>query len=251
MTLVSVIMPAFNAAPYIAAAIDSIRAQEVAETEVIVIDDGSYDETRALVERATAADPRVRLVAAEHAGVSAARNRGLETARGDVIAFLDADDLWPPGRLARHLRYLAENRGCALCSGTILVFNEEGEEPPPLRSVNLGAMTMRRALFRDHGGFDPSLHFFEDLDLLLRLHDAGVPIHVEDPVALLHRRHEGNMSRDIAASRQDMVRVLRTGLARRRKGPVPERPFPFTMPAAETPVARLAVTRAARGGRQD
>lgn len=251
MTLVSVIMPAFNAARYITAAIDSIRAQDVAEIEIIVIDDGSRDETRALVERATAADPRVRLVAVEHAGVSAARNRGLEAARGQIVAFLDADDLWPPGRLARHLRFLAEDAGCALCSGTILVFSEEGEEPPPLRSVNLGAMTMRRALFRDHGGFDPSLRFFEDLDLLLRLHDAGVPIRVEDPVALLHRRHEGNMSRDIATSRQDMVRVLRNGVARRRSSSAPMRPFPFTMPSAETPIARLAVTRAARSGRQD
>ncbi|MBN9011129.1 MAG: glycosyltransferase family 2 protein, partial [Rhizobiales bacterium] len=93
MTEVSVIMPAYDAARFIGAAIDSILAEAPAALEVVVVDDGSRDDTHAIVERLSAADPRIRLIGQEHAGVSAARNKAVSSARGTFVAFLDADDL--------------------------------------------------------------------------------------------------------------------------------------------------------------
>lgn len=99
MPLVSVIVPTFNRAHCIARAIDSARAQSHSNLEIIVIDDGSTDETAALIRNRYAADPRVRCIRRENGGVSAARNTGLGQARGDFIAFLDSDDIWLPWKL--------------------------------------------------------------------------------------------------------------------------------------------------------
>lgn len=96
--LVSVIIPAYNAAPYIASAVDSVLGQTYQNLEVLVIDDGSTDETRAVMA-AYAADPRVRYHYQENRGEAGARNAGLRLARGEFIALCDADDLWMPGKL--------------------------------------------------------------------------------------------------------------------------------------------------------
>jgi len=248
VTEVSVIMPAYDAARFIGAAIDSILAEAPAALEVVVVDDGSRDDTHAIVERLSAADPRIRLIGQEHAGVSAARNKAVSSARGTFVAFLDADDLWPAGRLARHLRLLQQQPPRSVVAGTIRLFGaqDRGASAEPLRSVNLGALTMRRDLFAAHGMFDPTLRFFEDLDFLLRLHDAGVAIALEDEVALLHRRHEANMSGNLAVLQPDMVKALRHSMMRRRAGRGSDRPFPFVMPAASAAKARIAVARVAQ-----
>src|SRR5829696_5216274 len=100
MPAVSVIMPAYNVAPYIGAALESALAQTFADLEVVVVDDGSTDETAAVVEPFAARDGRVRLLRKPNGGLSSARNHALRHARGDAFALLDSDDLWDPGFLA-------------------------------------------------------------------------------------------------------------------------------------------------------
>lgn len=98
--MVSVIVPVFNGAPYIAACLQSILAQSYDNLEVIVIDDGSRDKTCEICSRIQATDSRVRLIRQANAGMSVARNRGIESAAGKYITFVDADDLLPPRCLA-------------------------------------------------------------------------------------------------------------------------------------------------------
>ena len=99
MPLVSVIVPAYNAARYIRQALESVCTQTYRDIEVIVVDDGSRDETPAIVEEFATSDPRVRLLLQNNAGVGAARNMGLRQAQGVYIAPIDADDIWHPGKL--------------------------------------------------------------------------------------------------------------------------------------------------------
>src|SRR5262249_49724588 len=104
--LVSVVMPAFNVARTIARAVGSIQAQTLADWELIVIDDGSTDGTRQLIEGIASADLRVRLLTREHGGIAAALTTGLSTARGEFIARMDADDESMPDRLAEQVAFL-------------------------------------------------------------------------------------------------------------------------------------------------
>ena len=101
--LISVVIPAYNATATLAETLRSALRQTHAELEVIVVDDGSKDGTRAMAESFAAEDPRVRVISKANAGVAAARNTGIDAARGDFIAPLDADDLWHPDKLRLQL----------------------------------------------------------------------------------------------------------------------------------------------------
>jgi glycosyltransferase involved in cell wall biosynthesis len=105
-TLVSVVLPTFNRAKQLARALDSVLAQTYGQFEVLVVDDGSTDETSGVIEGRYHDEPRVVYLRQEHAGVAQARNTALERARGDVIAFLDSDDEWRPWKLAFQLECL-------------------------------------------------------------------------------------------------------------------------------------------------
>ena len=175
--LVSVVMPAFNRAGTIGAAIRSVLAQSHDRLELIVVDDGSTDDTAAVVE--AVADARVRLVRGAHGGVSAARNLGLEHARGEVVAYLDSDNRWVPWFLAVMLRALADE-GAAVGYSAISMRDDLGhltgyrgaafDWPSCLRRnyVDLNCFVHERAILSAVGGFDPGLRRMVDWDLILR-----------------------------------------------------------------------------------
>jgi glycosyltransferase involved in cell wall biosynthesis len=241
VTDVSIIMPAWNAARYIGAAISSVCVQTFRNFELIVIDDGSTDNTPAIVASMARTDTRIRPVQVSHRGVTPARNKGLELARGRLVTFLDADDLWPQGRLARHVGYLDGHSEVAVISGTIVIFESHGsEELPPensrtvqVLSVNLPAATFKRSTFDEVGRFDEDLDAWEDLDFLMRVYEHGLQIATEPEIALLHRRHDANMSGDRASNVRTILKTLSKTLARRRQGSyvAPNAPFPLKMPA--------------------
>jgi teichuronic acid biosynthesis glycosyltransferase TuaG len=133
--LVSIITPARNAAETLAASIDSASEQSLRDWEMLVIDDASSDGTAALAERRAAADPRIRLLRqGQRRGVAAARNAGLAEARGRFVAFLDADDLWMPEKLARQTRFM-EAGGYALSCTAFRRFSTAADEPGRLIEV--------------------------------------------------------------------------------------------------------------------
>jgi glycosyltransferase involved in cell wall biosynthesis len=124
--VVSVIIPLYNKARYIERALDSVLAQTDPEFEIVVVNDGSTDGSEDAVRRR--ADPRIRLVSQENAGVSAARNRGIAEASGELVAFLDADDEWLPEHLATICRLATDYPGCGVYASAYRAVGADGKE---------------------------------------------------------------------------------------------------------------------------
>lgn len=181
MPLVSVVIPTHNRAWILEEAIESVFAQHFQDFELIVVDDGSTDETPRLL----ASYPRIRITRQNHAGVSSARNRGLSLAEGRYVAFLDSDDLWLPGKLSAQVDFF-EKRPDALICQTEEIWVRNGVRVNPKRRhvkpsgmifedstklclVSPSAVMIRRDLFDQVGGYDESLPACEDYDLWLRI----------------------------------------------------------------------------------
>lgn len=207
---VSVIIPVFNTERFIAEAIDSVLLQQGAELDVIVVDDGSTD---ASAERAMAFDG-VRVIERENGGIGAARNTGLNAATKEFLAFLDADDVWPAGRLQHMFAALAS--GVDAVFGEAVEFGESREETPPQPALLAGTLLMRREAAARVGAFQEGLHFGEFIDWWARAEEAGLKV-VQIPDVVLRRRiHTTNTGITQAKYRVDYTRVLRAALERRR-----------------------------------
>jgi glycosyltransferase involved in cell wall biosynthesis len=177
--LVSVIMPAFNREATIGAAIRSVLAQSHDLLELIVVDDGSTDGTVSVVE-SFLEDGRVRLIRSDHGGVSAARNLGLDQARGELVAYLDSDNRWVPWFLSAMLRALADH-GTSAGYSAISMRDDLGQLTGyrggafdwssclQRNYVDLNCFVHERAIIDQVGGFDPGLRRMVDWDLILRV----------------------------------------------------------------------------------
>lgn len=183
---ISVVIPTYNYGRFVAEAIESALGQTCSPLEVIVVDDGSTDDTETVVR---AFGDRVRYIRQENAGVCAARNRGVAESTGELIAFLDADDIWEPEKLERQLARFAEDPeiGLVHCgarefntiTGETLTLLNDGLEGWVANELLLwerpvivgpgGAIVVRREAFDDVGGFDPLLKVGEDWDFCYRL----------------------------------------------------------------------------------
>jgi glycosyltransferase involved in cell wall biosynthesis len=219
-TAVSAVIPVHNGAAYVADAIRSVLGQTRPAIECLVIDDGSTDATAEVVREF---GDDVAYVRQERAGVSAARNRGAQLARGALIAFLDHDDIWLSAKLDRQVQALEEDRSAtlALCaievidrSGSVLATKRLGAQEDLLTGMLMfdGTETVscsstgvvQRAEFLAMGGFDPALSVSADWDLLFRMLLAGGVAYVDEPL-VRYRVHAANMSRDIAGMERDMT----------------------------------------------
>jgi glycosyltransferase involved in cell wall biosynthesis len=148
--LVSVIVPAYNAARYLRESIPSVLAQTWQDFELIVVNDGSTDATVALVEAFT--DPRIRLVSQANRGLAGARNGGIRAARGDFIALLDADDLWHPEKLARHVHHLQSHPDVGVSYSASAFMDEAGRDMHLMQNPKLKDVTPRDVFLRNPVG---------------------------------------------------------------------------------------------------
>lgn len=218
---VSVVIPTHNRNTLLALTLGSVLWQENVSLEAIVVDDGSIAEAVQTVPGLD--DPRVRLIRNESAqGVSSARNRGIEEARGAWIAFLDDDDLWAPGKLAAQLQAAAESQNTWAYAGVIKIDERNriiGGKPPPsprelivrLPRWNLvpggcsGVIATRQAL-ASAGGFDPRLVNLADWDLWVRLARSGPPACAPDPlVAYRYHVRQASLDVDLILREADLV----------------------------------------------
>ena len=225
--LVSCIVPAFNSATYLREALESISAQTYRPIEIIVVDDGSEDDT---ADVAAAYRPSVRFVTQPTAGPAATRNRGVHEARGELIAFLDADDLWHPEKLTRQTaRFDArpeldvsvthiENFWISELVAEAQRLRDDARTRPMPGYVTMTMMARRRA-FDAIGPFDASLWHTDAGDWFLRAAAHGAVIELLPDVLVSHRMHRSNLSRRYGPdSRAEFVRMVKRSLDARRGG---------------------------------
>jgi glycosyltransferase involved in cell wall biosynthesis len=221
--LVSVIIPAYNAARFLPDAVASLRRQQYAPMEILIVDDGSEDECERVA--AELGEP-VRYFRQQRSGPAAARNRGLKEARGEFIGFLDADDEWPEHKLSIQLARLLAEPELDAALGRVLYTALEGgqipnirfEGPEPVQSnVHLGSGIYRRRAFDKVGVFDAGLHYSEDVDWFMRARELKLDLIILRPVTLIYRIHGGNMTADRERADSFLPLVLKRSIERRRK----------------------------------
>lgn len=208
---VSVILPVFNGDRFIARALNSVLSQLPAPLELIVVDDGSTDGTADTVRRYTQV-AQVTLLHQDNQGPAAARNRGIERARGDYLAFIDADDLWPAGRLRWQLDYLRDHPGVDIVQGALQPVRRDvsGDAPcePAHHANSLCTALIPRELLLRVGPLDESLRYCEDVDWFFAAQAAGVVVHRDDRVALEYLRHDDNATNNVELVRRYTLQVV-------------------------------------------
>ena len=233
----SVIIPARDAGRFIGPALASIWRQNHRAVEVIVVDAGSTDDTAEVVGEHMRAGRPVRLLREGAMHPARARNIGVAEATSPFIAFLDADDLWPAGKLQRQLGRLAGAPELQMVSGYVTYFETAGSDglaPLPgsrtetLFHVHVGACIYRRAAFDVLGGvFDEAFVYSEDVDLLLRVREAGLAFRILRTPELYYRRHPASMMAQDNPLKEASVHLAASrSLRRRRKAGTLERPLP-------------------------
>jgi glycosyltransferase involved in cell wall biosynthesis len=241
MPLVSVVMPVYNSEAYLQAALTSILAQSFRDFDFVIVDDGSMDGSAAILARAAAQDPRIKLISRENRGISASLNEGIAMAQGELIARMDADDIALPDRLARQVAFLEAHPDCGLLGGQILFTDPDDRPLMNVRypsdheaivaqmiggktSIAHPAVVARRRHVESVGGYDPAYDFAEDVDLFLRLAEVTRLTNLPDLV-LRYRQHPGAAGHARAQIQADAYNRAVTRAAARMRQPPPK---PFT-----------------------
>lgn len=224
---VSVIIPTFNRAWTLSSAIDSVLAQSFQDFELIIVDDGSTDNSNALL---TQYGDTIKVLPQANRGVSAARNRGIHAARGRLIAFLDSDDEWMPEKLAVQVEFFKQNPTLQICQ-TEEIWIRKGQHVNPKKRhkkpagdifkpslhlclVSPSAVMLRRALFERVGFFDEALPACEDYDMWLRI-SCHYPVGLIDtPLIIKRGGHADQLSRMAGLDQyriQSIVKLMESG----------------------------------------
>ncbi len=209
---ISVIIPTHNRVHTLARAIESVQEQSIQPLEIIVIDDGSTDNTCALIKQDF---PDVMFYRQSNHGVSHARNRGIESARGEWIALLDSDDAWYPGKLEAQLNVLNRHPEIRLChtdehwirNGKRVNQRQRHEKRGgriyqyclPLCAISPSAAMIHKSVFTDIGFFDEELPACEDYDFWLRLTALEPVVYCDAPLVIKHGGHTDQLSRKFMA----------------------------------------------------
>jgi glycosyltransferase involved in cell wall biosynthesis len=226
--LVSVIVPSYNSAHLVADAVDSVLAQTYPHVELIVVDDGSKDDTRQVLARY---GERLRYVHQENRGLSGARNTGIGHARGELLAFLDADDKWLPEKLSRQVEALLANPRAAFAHTEVLYWDSQtgaAESRPKERHEFTGACyrrlfagnqiivstaLVRRERLEKVGLFDEAIRrpSTQDYDAWLRLARHAEVVYVPEPL-VYYRVHAANASKNAVMMLEDELYVIEKAL---------------------------------------
>ena len=221
---ISCIVPVYNGERFVAETVESILAQIYRPIEVLVVDDGSTDSTTKVLD---GFGTQISVIHQENAGQAAARNRGLDASRGQFIAFLDADDLWLPEKLAAQMAHLSAHPEADLCNCLMENFWEQelAEEAERLRDSDHAkpypatwqGMLLRREVFDRVGALDTGVRYSDVREWLHRAQGMGITT-VELECVLVRRRiHSNNLSRGRGQLDSDLLlRMAERAMARRR-----------------------------------
>ena len=221
---ISVIIPVYNAEQYLSEAIESVIDQGNNNTEIIIVDDASTDNSmKVAVNFGSLVSIQKQAI---NKGAGAARNLGIEKSNGEFLSFLDADDLWVKGKQTNQLNYMETNSNIDIVFGMMEQFISPElsiENQIRLQSkltkmpgFSAGAMLIRKETFLKVGWFDEKLELGEFIDWYSRAKDIGLTYHILDDVVLKRRIHMNNMGIQKHQHLKDYTAVLRAALARKR-----------------------------------
>jgi len=205
---ISVIIPTYNRSAMLLRALESVRRQTLPPTEIIVVDDGSTDDTAKVITREF---PEVQYIHQENSGVSSARNTGINAARGEWIAFLDSDDEWLPTKLGEQVKALHHQPEYRI-SHTAEIWIRHGRQVNPMKKhrkyggyifqqclplciISPSSVIIHRSVFQEVGMFDESLPACEDYDLWLRICARYPVLYIEKPLIVKYGGHLDQLSR--------------------------------------------------------
>lgn len=222
----TIIIPCFNAVATLAQTLASLQAQTISQWEALLVDDGSSDATRTIIQQAAAQDPRLRLLRNPRKGPSAARNYAVTQARGQIIAFCDADDLWEPQKLGRMVARFQKAETDAVFARIgffcdtphdAKVFSTVPRTPLGITTLlgenpvcTMSNLCIRKSAFIASGGFDETLVHNEDLEWLIRLAGLGFQIFGHDETLVWYRNNIFGLSADFAAMRAGRAVAITT-----------------------------------------
>lgn len=215
---IAVIVTVRNGLPFLADAIQCVQSQSYSPLDLVVVDDGSTDGSLEAARNAG-----LRILQTPSVGPAAARNAGIQATVSDAIAFLDVDDLWPPGSLHRLATALSANPSAGFAQGLIQNFRvlDNGSRrffTSPYRFVNLGACLYRRSLFDTVGFLDEGLRLSEDIDFMMRCWEKDVRKALVDEVTLYYRRHPNSMTACMEGDGFGTVQLIQRRIDRVRRG---------------------------------
>jgi glycosyltransferase involved in cell wall biosynthesis len=229
--MISVIIPVYNGAGFLPECIACVRRQQYQPVEIIIVDDGSTDNTRAV---ASSLGEDILYQYQENRGPSAARTTGITMAKGEFIAFLDVDDLWSDDKLIVQAGRLIGDESLDIVLGRIKYLELPGAEKINIKFkddeqtisfIHLGCALFRKTVFSRIGLFDESLKFAEDHDIFLRAREAALKFVILDQTTLIYRLHDKNITRGQTFSGLGVFNVIKRSLDRRRRandGAIPE-----------------------------
>ena len=226
-TLVSIIIPLYNGARFIGEALHSVLAQSFTAYEVLIIDDGSTDESRAIVQQVMHNEPRLRYHYQPNQGVSTARNQGILASQGGLIAFLDQDDRWTTNALACQVAYHEQHPAVGYTLAQQICFLEPGCSPPKWFQLQTfgqphvgylpGTVMVKRAIFDQIGLFNPEIPISSDADWFARANDAQIPTYTLPQVLLERRIHNKNQSQQSKQIHKELFRLLHASIKRKQE----------------------------------
>ena len=220
---VSVVMAVKNGERFIGEALDSVMAQQRPAHEIVLVDGRSTDATRQIARRY----PGVRIIEQPGTGVANAYNAGIESAVGDIVAFLSHDDIWPVDKLALQVDALLDDPDLGYVTALATFFLEAGSEAPYgfrgelLQGAHVAhimeTLVAWRETFSSVGAFDESLSTAEDVDWFARAKDKGIATAVVPHPLLKKRIHGGNISLDVDSNNRNLMQTIRQSVLRKRQ----------------------------------
>ncbi|BAQ64672.1 glycosyltransferase family A protein [Geminocystis sp. NIES-3709] len=221
--LVSAIIPVYNGEKYLAEAIESVLRQSYKPFEIIVIDDGSTDKTSTIAQ----SYPQVRYFYQINQGHGEAKNTGIHQAKGEYLAFLDADDIWMPDKLFQQVTYLENNPkvGYTIChmvnfqdgvdkfpSWAIITSSQDSKIPAYITS----ALVVRKTVMEEVGYFDTKYKHGNDSDWFFRANHLGIKMNIIPDILFRRRIHSSNLSYQTKEMKQELFQIIRASIARKR-----------------------------------
>ncbi len=217
---ISVVIPAIRGGDYLRDALASVRRQDYSPFDIWVVDNGRSGKVR---EEVSPHGDSVHVLTEQNPGAAHARNLGVRQSPGDLVAFLDEDDLWTPGHLRRMAETLTADPQLGIAQGRIRNFKTLMDGrcvycSPDYQFTSLASAVYRRWVFDRVGLFDGTLTFGEDTDYWIRCWEQGIRKTAVEAVSLLYRRHDGNMTANKNLKELGVVQVFQRRLTRKRMG---------------------------------